>query len=702
MATTDLKTQNEPTSAKKISFGKTDKHRPPPLDVSFASTSMGPKTPTNTLTTPRDAKEKKIGHRRVDEAGQVTYKKKPTSELMAAIQLGIGQSIGSLTSKPERDVLMQDFYVVDSVIFPGEGSNLTPAHHYSDFRFKTYAPIAFRYFRELFGIQPDDFLVSLCDEPLRELSNPGASGSIFYITNDDEFIIKTVQHKEAEFLQKLLPGYYMNLNQNPRTLLPKFYGLYCYQCGGKNIRFIVMNNLLPTTVKLHEKYDLKGSTYKRKASKSERAKSCPTWKDLDYMELHQEGILLEQDTYVALMKTIARDCRVLESFKIMDYSLLLGVHNIDKSFQEKSSPEISSPGKPNSAGANSNSSENPGAIKTTNLQRNKSMKTRLAAFSTAMESIQAESEPVELEDADVPPGGIPARNSRGERLLLYMGLIDILQSYRAKKKLEHALKAMVHDGDTISVHRPNFYAQRFQNFFEQSVFKKIPSPLKHSPSKKKGASRNRSMTETETRAPEKLRTSSLGPNDERGAIGGRPDLLPTSSTPPPTFAESQAEALHDRMSHDRVSANGQPAVSVRLSSSAVSATMSKTQESITSSNTTSSYHTADSEIQSSRSPIHSLSESTPTHTEFTEGTPSYTASSPSCSSDVLDTSDFDITDGSINTTAQTIVEKTTIMTSSLMTAGEPSNSPASKSIELEKSGDDKEEEENTETEVTYL
>lgn len=26
---------------------------------------------------------------------------------------------------------------------------------------------------------------------------------------DDQFIIKTVQHKEAEFLQKLLPGYYL-------------------------------------------------------------------------------------------------------------------------------------------------------------------------------------------------------------------------------------------------------------------------------------------------------------------------------------------------------------------------------------------------------------------------------------------------------------------------------------------------------------
>lgn len=42
-----------------------------------------------------------------------------------------------------------------------EGSNLTPAHHYGDFRFKTYAPIAFRYFRELFGIRPDDYMVFL-------------------------------------------------------------------------------------------------------------------------------------------------------------------------------------------------------------------------------------------------------------------------------------------------------------------------------------------------------------------------------------------------------------------------------------------------------------------------------------------------------------------------------------------------------------
>lgn len=74
------------------------------------------------------------------------------------------------------------------------------------------------------------FQYSICSEPLIELSNPGASGSLFFVTSDDEFIIKTVQHKEAEFLQKLLPGYYMvrgcsQLQFLPRDLFVSFGGL---------------------------------------------------------------------------------------------------------------------------------------------------------------------------------------------------------------------------------------------------------------------------------------------------------------------------------------------------------------------------------------------------------------------------------------------------------------------------------------------
>ncbi|KAK0131744.1 Phosphatidylinositol 4-phosphate 5-kinase type-1 gamma [Merluccius polli] len=404
--------------------------------------------------------EKKIGHRRVDASGETTYKKTTSSALKGAIQLGIGYTVGNLSSKPERDVLMQDFYVVESIFFPSEGSNLTPAHHYPDFRFKTYAPVAFRYFRELFGIRPDDYLYSLCNEPLIELSNPGASGSIFYVTRDDEFIIKTVQHKEAEFLQKLLPGYYMNLNQNPRTLLPKFFGLYCVQSGGKNIRIAVMNNVLPRAVRMHLKFDLKGSTYKRRASKKEREKSKPTFKDLDFLSDVPDGLTLDQETFGALVKTLQRDCLVLESFKIMDYSLLLGVHN--KTLAEKEHQSLGSP-------AGGGDEMRPAA------QR--------ALYSTAMESIQGGSSCRDTLDHADTMGGIPAVGGKGERLLLFIGIIDILQSYRMIKKLEHSWKSLIHDGDTVSVHRPGFYAERFYRFCSATVFRKGCS-LRPSPSKR--------------------------------------------------------------------------------------------------------------------------------------------------------------------------------------------------------------------------
>lgn len=35
------------------------------------------------------------------------------------------------------------------------------------------------------------------------------------------------------------------------------------------------------------------------------------------------------------MHSVERDCKVLESFGIMDYSLLLGIHNIDQNIREK-------------------------------------------------------------------------------------------------------------------------------------------------------------------------------------------------------------------------------------------------------------------------------------------------------------------------------------------------------------------------------
>ena len=46
----------------------------------------------------------------------------------------------------------------------------------------------------------------------------------------------------------------------------QFFGMYTYQCNQKNIRVTIMNNLLPSNIKMHLKFDLKGSTFKRKVS----------------------------------------------------------------------------------------------------------------------------------------------------------------------------------------------------------------------------------------------------------------------------------------------------------------------------------------------------------------------------------------------------------------------------------------------------
>lgn len=72
-----------------------------------------------------------------------------------------------------------------------------------------------------------------------------------------------------------------------------------------------MNNLLPQSITMHAKFDLKGSTYKRFASKSECSKLNPTLKDLDFNEEFKNGIVLDSPTYDVLMDIIKRDCLVI-------------------------------------------------------------------------------------------------------------------------------------------------------------------------------------------------------------------------------------------------------------------------------------------------------------------------------------------------------------------------------------------------------
>lgn len=56
-----------------------------------------------------------------------------------------------------------------------------------------------RHLRKLFQIDPADYMLAICgDDALRELSSPGKSGSFFYLTQDDRFMIKTVKKSEVK------------------------------------------------------------------------------------------------------------------------------------------------------------------------------------------------------------------------------------------------------------------------------------------------------------------------------------------------------------------------------------------------------------------------------------------------------------------------------------------------------------------------
>lgn len=58
-------------------------------------------------------------------------------------------------------------------------------------------------------------------------------------------------------------------------------------------------------------------------------------------------------------------------------------------------------------------------------------------------------------------------------VVLYLGIIDILQEYNMKKKVEHAYKSMQFDPLSISSVEPRLYSQRFITFLE-TVFPSEP------------------------------------------------------------------------------------------------------------------------------------------------------------------------------------------------------------------------------------
>nr|CAB3501344.1 unnamed protein product [Digitaria exilis] len=218
--------------------------------------------------------------------GEIIGKGHRSYGLMLNLQLGISYSVGKSSALPFRKLSPSDFDPREKVWtrFPPEGSKLTPPHHSVDFRWKDYCPAVFRHLRKLFGVDPADYMLAICgSDTLRELASPGKSGSCFFVTQDDRFMIKTVKKAEMKVLIRMLRSYYEHVCQYRSTLLTRFYGTHCIkQAGCPKVRFIIMGNFCCSEYKIHRRFDLKGSSHGRTIDKAEqKIDETTTLKDLD-------------------------------------------------------------------------------------------------------------------------------------------------------------------------------------------------------------------------------------------------------------------------------------------------------------------------------------------------------------------------------------------------------------------------------------
>ncbi|KAE8682203.1 Phosphatidylinositol 4-phosphate 5-kinase 2 [Hibiscus syriacus] len=383
----------------------------------------------------------------IKKPGQLISKGHKNYDLMLHLQLGIRHASLLRDLKPTDFDPKEKFWTR----FPTEGSKLTPPHQSAEFRWKDYCPVVFRHLRELFQVNPADYMLAICgNDALRELSSPGKSGSFFYLTQDDRFMIKTVKKSEVKVLIRMLPSYYQHVCRYDNSLVTKFYGVHCVKpVGGHKTRFIVMGNFFCSEYRIHRRFDLKGSSHGRSTDKpEEEIDETTTLKDLDLNFV----FCLQRNWFGELMKQIDLDCEFLEAERIMDYSLLVGLHFRDDNRGDKMGLS-------------------PFLLRTSNKDSYQNEK-----FMRGCRFLQAELQDMDRVLAGRKPlirlgANMPARAER----MVRRSDFDQYTGW-SSKKLEHAYKSLQADPTSISAVGPRHYSRRFRDFIGRIfVEERVPS-----------------------------------------------------------------------------------------------------------------------------------------------------------------------------------------------------------------------------------
>jgi 1-phosphatidylinositol-4-phosphate 5-kinase len=288
-----------------------------------------------------------------------------------------------------------------------------------------------------------------------------------------------------------------------KSLLTRFCGMYGVRIhdedskdGGEVQIFTVMNAVFPAEGSrfISERYDLKGSTVGREVSEEE-LKSKGSNAVLKDMDLAREvdvvksagqdaspsdyGFTIGATRKAALLSQLREDVKLLVECQVMDYSLLVGVANVDHQIDESARKALWAMRRQGRKIATSKRLDDTilYALGTPLLLvispavfLGKSM---WSMTQRTVSSIITLPLPYYGSGKCSVDGGslsVIHGSRQGDRSVYYLGLIDFLQPWTTRKVLERKLKGVMgYDTSAISCVTPEEYAARFLVFLDAHI-----------------------------------------------------------------------------------------------------------------------------------------------------------------------------------------------------------------------------------------
>ncbi|VDO29958.1 unnamed protein product [Haemonchus placei] len=197
---------------------------------------------------------------------------------------------------------------------------------------KAYYAARFRLLRKLLFTEGEEAFIRSLSQSTFWTPQGGKSGSFFYRTQDDRFVVKQMSRFEIQSFVEFAPHYFDYVKtavvENKLTALCKVYGVFRvgYKSKATQLKFdILVMEYLFYKHNVDQVWDLKGSLRNRMASTGKSTSDLVLLDENLMKDLWNKQLYIYPHAKAALNQAISNDSHFLSSQHVMDYSLLVGV-----------------------------------------------------------------------------------------------------------------------------------------------------------------------------------------------------------------------------------------------------------------------------------------------------------------------------------------------------------------------------------------